>query len=161
MGIWYSVCLENRDLFKRWQSWLELISEQNKLLRNWGHVLTPFFDTCQGRWFRWRKGGRFGRNQKMHGWRRETYLWNLGDGRHCWREWSMDLNLRNPRELRWRRRNRCILKQERRWRCYRECASGEEDRDIYNSCPRAEWEFDTLFVWKTVIRLNVGNHDRS
>ena len=23
----------------------------NKLLRNWGHVLTPFFDTCQGK--RW------------------------------------------------------------------------------------------------------------
>ena len=29
-------------------------------------VLTPFFDTCQTRWFLWREGGQFGRNQKMH-----------------------------------------------------------------------------------------------
>ena len=40
-------------------------------------------------------------------------------------------------------------------------ASGEEDGDIYNSCPRTEWGFGTLFVWKTEIRLNVGNHDWS
>ena len=71
------------------------------------------------------------------------------------------LDLQNPRELQWRRQNRCVLEQEKRCRCYRECASGEEGRDIYNSCPRAEWEFDTLFVWKTEIRLNVGNHDWS
>ena len=51
-GIWRVVCLGNKDFFECWQSWLELISEQNKLLRNWGgHVLTPFFDTCQERWF--------------------------------------------------------------------------------------------------------------
>ena len=36
MGIWCTVCLGDRDPFKRWQAWLELISEQNKLLRNWG-----------------------------------------------------------------------------------------------------------------------------
>ena len=29
-------------------------------------LLTPFFDTCQGRWFLWRGGGRFRRNKKLH-----------------------------------------------------------------------------------------------
>ena len=51
MGIWRIICLENRNFFERWQSWLELISEQNKLLQHWGHMLTQFFDTCLGRWF--------------------------------------------------------------------------------------------------------------
>ena len=29
-------------------------------------LLTPFFDTCQGRWFLWRGGGWFRRNKKLH-----------------------------------------------------------------------------------------------
>ena len=29
-------------------------------------LLTPIFDTCQGRWFLWRGGGRFRRNKKLH-----------------------------------------------------------------------------------------------
>ena len=55
-GIWCAVYLENRDLFEHWQSWLELISEQQiNYSETWGHVLTQFFDMCQGRWYHERK----------------------------------------------------------------------------------------------------------
>jgi hypothetical protein len=41
-------------------------------------LLTPFFDTRQGRWFQWRGGGWFGRNQKMHS--AGIGRWSLSDG---------------------------------------------------------------------------------
>ena len=75
------------------------------------NVLTPFFDTCQGMWFLWREGGRFGRNQKMH---------RVGIGR-----WD---------SVRWARRIFCedanlsalVLG---RWRVADEVKEGEEDPD--------------------------------
>ena len=41
-------------------------------------LLTPFFDTCQGRWFLWRGSGRFERNQKAY--RVGVGRWSPSDG---------------------------------------------------------------------------------
>jgi hypothetical protein len=68
----------------------------------------------------------------------------------------LDLDPSNPRKLQWRRQSECVLEQRRKRRCYRKDASGEEDGDIYNLCSRAKWGFDTMFVWKTEIHLNIG-----
>ena len=43
-----------------------------------GYCWHHFFDTCQGRWFLWREGGQFGRNQKMH--RVGIGRWSPSDG---------------------------------------------------------------------------------
>ena len=75
------------------------------------------------------------------------------------KEWFLDLDPWNPRRLRWRMRNRCVLEQERRQRCYRKCASGKEDGDIYSLCPRTKWEFNVSSIWEMGIYLNVGDND--
>ena len=47
-------------------SWMWRNAFLHSTLSETVYLLTPFFDTCQGKWFLWREGGRFGRNQKMH-----------------------------------------------------------------------------------------------
>jgi len=42
------------------------------------YLLTLFFDTCQERWFLWREGDRFGRNQKIY--RVGIGRWSSSDG---------------------------------------------------------------------------------
>ena len=87
------------------------------------------------------------------------YLWDLGDGRHCWSGWFLSLNLQTLRG-----RFDCAMAAELvcSWvkdgaeRSYRGKANEREDRDIYNLCSRAKWGFDTMFVWKTEIHLNVS-----
>jgi len=106
MGMWQIIYLESEDFFDRWQSWLELISEQNRLLRNRGHVLTPFLGTCQGRWFLWREGGRFGRNQKMY--RVGIGRWSspMDQGNMLWRCWFVRSGARPMESCRWSRGRR-------------------------------------------------------
>ena len=58
-GIWCAACVEDMDLFECWQSWLELISEQQiDYSETGGHVSRKVI--------LWRRSCRFERNQNMH-----------------------------------------------------------------------------------------------
>ena len=71
MGMWQIIYLESEDFFDRWQSWLELISEQNRLLRNRGACVDTVFRHVsrkvifmKGRWPIWKE------SKDVHGWNR-------------------------------------------------------------------------------------------
>ena len=66
-------------------------------------------------------------------------------------EWFLNLDPWNPRRLRWRRWNRCVLEQERRQRCYRKDASERGDADIYNFGSKGRTE-----IWQ-IIYLESGD----
>jgi len=78
--------------------------------------------------------------------------------------WFLSLNPWNPRRVfRLRRRNRCVLGQEKRQRgATGKVPTGEGDRDIYNFRPRAEWNSTRrLFgrqrsIWTLVIMININ-----
>ena len=89
MGIWRIICLENRNFFERWQSWLELISEQNKLLQNWGACVDTVFWHVSRKVFWRRRGCQFERNQKMY--RVRIGRWDAADGSE---EYSVKMMIR-------------------------------------------------------------------
>ena len=101
-GIWCTVCLGDRDPFKHWQGWLELILEQNKLLRNWGACVDTVFwhmsrkvIFMKGRWPIWKKP------KDVQGWNRPMGVRSLNQRNMLRRCWSTRSGSRPMESCRW------------------------------------------------------------